>query len=279
MENINLGGLERQPDSRDFQLGAIQAPVSIPASFVPDISWLIPNHQGPTPYCGAHAASHFKAILEHNDNQSTNRFTPRFSWIKIKAIDNFPLEAGTDMRSIFKALTLNGADAFEPLENDVTLPIADYSSPSVITEDMNLEATNHKISSYAFGGTDFQSLCQHTYQNKAVLLLAKVDNGFWGTTTPAFTSPEDGHFFTAYGYDEDYLYIVDSADSAFPFKKIAKQYLTPQFFFESGTALDLPPAVHQALSQGQIETAQQILANMSKILELDIQWIKQKVVI
>jgi hypothetical protein len=283
----NLGALERTPDSRDILLGSVQAPVEIPASFIPDMSWLVRNYQGSTPCCGAHASSHFQAILEHALTPGGNpRYTPRFSWIKIKAIDGYPLTAGTDMRSIFKSLTTDGADDFEPLENDVTLPLATYSDASVITPDMVANASAKKIASYGFGNTDFESLCQAIYQNKAVLILIKCDNGFWGTITPTFTTPEYGHFVTGYGYDADFIYIVDSADPnpAFAFKKIAKQYVNSPttFIFEAGTAVDIPPAVKQALttntpvptsvtqalSTGQLTLAEQILNDIEAALAL-----------
>jgi hypothetical protein len=115
-------------------------------------------------------------------------------------------------------------------------------------------------------------------------LLIKCDNGFWGTTTPTFTQPLYGHFITAYGYDPEYIYIVDSADptDADAFKKIAKQYITPQFFYEAGTGIDLPPAVKtalttntpvpasvtHALTTGQLSLAGQILNDIEAALAL-----------
>ena len=257
---INLGAIERQKDERDFLLGAVQVPVPIPVSYIPDISWLVRNYQAQTPTCGAHAFSHFQAILEHALIPEINQhYTPRFSWIEIKQIDGFPLEDGTDMRSIFKTAQNIGADDFAPLGNDTTLPVITYSDKSVITQDMLMNASMKKISSYVFGGTDFGSLCQAIYQNKAVLLLIKVDNGFWKGDTPVFTSPLYGHFVTAYGYDENYLYIVDSADPTYGFKKIAKQYVTPTFFIESGTAIDLVPEQVKAVINSAVTVSQSIV--------------------
>jgi hypothetical protein len=249
-----LGALPRPQDPRDILLGSVQAPVAIPATYIPDISWLTRNYQGQTPTCGAHAFSHFQAILEHALTPSQiQRYTPRFSWIEIKLLDGLPLADGTDMRSIFKAAANNGAADFEPLENDVTLPIETYSEASAVTPDLVANAAPKKISSYAFGGTDFQSLCQAIYQNTAVLLLIKCDNGFWGTTTPTFTTATYGHFICAYGYDENNIYAIDSADpsDADAFKIINREYITSTFFFESGTAVDIPTAVKAALTSGQ----------------------------
>src|ERR1039458_6324724 len=252
----NLGALERKPDPRDILLGSVQAPVTIPSSFIPDISWLVRNYQGQTPSCGAHASSHFQAILEHALAPGVNqRYTPRFSWIKIKTIDGYPLEDGTDMRSIFKSLTNDGADDFEPLMNDVSLPLATYSDPSAVLPYMDTTAANNKIISYAFGNTDFQSICQHIYQNKAVLLLIKCDDAWWGTATPSFTSPKYGHFIVAYGFSPTGIKIVDSSDKDFPLKEISKEFITSQFIIEAGTAIDIPPAQVQAI----INTAQNVI--------------------
>jgi hypothetical protein len=267
---INLGAIERPKDERDFLLGAIQAPITIPAQYIPDISWLTQNWQSQIPACGSHAGSHFQAILEHQLTPTVNqRYTPRYLWIRIKQIDGFPLESGTDMRSIFKTLQNNGADDFEPLENDVSLPLATYSDPSVITPAMDADAANQKITSYAFGNTDFESLCQHIYQNKAVLLLIKCDDAWWQSATPTFTNPLYGHFICAYGYDPNSIYIIDSADRVNPLKQINKQYIVSPFIVESGTAIDISPeqvqkilqttqAVQTLVTAAPIPTAQKI---------------------
>lgn len=267
----NLGGLERKPDPRDFPLGAAQIPAPRPPVFLPDNSWMQRNYQGQTPYCGAHSASHFKALLDFYALTLKGRKTPRYIWTEIKTFDGYPMESGTDMRSIFKALQQFGAADYEPLENDVTLPIADYSDPKNITPVMLANGKQSLIGSYAFGATDFDSLCQYVYQNKAVLLLIKADEGFWHTKTPTFTIPKYGHFIVADGYDASNIRVIDSADpdDANAVKMVDKRYLQPQFFIESGTAVELPPSVHAALSAGQISLAQQILADLAKILHLD----------
>ena len=148
---------------------------------------------------------------------------------------------------------------FEPLENDVTLSLVDYSNPT-ITPDMEKSAASNQINSYAFGGTDLFSLCQHIYQNKAVLLLIKVDNGYWGTTTPTFTTPTYGHFVVAYGYTPNSIKIICSADRDFPLKEIGKQYINSSFIREAGTAIDLPPQEVQKIIDTSTNVASQIVA-------------------
>ena len=261
----NLGGLERPKDDRDLLLGSVAAPVEIPATFLPDNTWLQRNYQGQTPYCGAHALSHLKAILERNENPlSVPHYTPRYLWIRVKQIDGQPLEAGTDMRSLFKVLQQWGADDYEPLENPVTFPIAEYSAPSALTLDMDSNAAPKKISSYAFDALDFASLQQLIYKFKAVLLLIHCDNGLWGTATPTFTTTPYTHFICADGYDENNIRIIDSAepDDAFAVKMIEKEYVTPKFILESGTAID--PATAQAIKSTIVTDAAAVVQDVAQ---------------
>jgi hypothetical protein len=287
-----LGAIERPKDHRDILLGSVQAPVTIPETQPIDLSWLVRNYQGETSFCGEHAGTHFKAILDHDELPPVSeRYTPRYGAIKLKTptspvCDGYAPDAGTDMRSIFKWLQTLGADTFEPLENDVTLPIATYLDASVVTSDMDVNAATQKIGSYAFGNQqlDFESLRQSIYLNKAVLLLIKCDDGFWGTSTPTFTTPKYGHFIVAFDQNPNGIVIIDSAepDDAFAIKTIAKEYITPTFFFEAGTAVDIPPAVkaaltssqpipasvQTALTSGQLSLAEQILNDIEATLAL-----------
>jgi hypothetical protein len=263
---------ERKPDHRDIQLGAVQAPVAIPASFLPDNSWLVRNFQGQTYFCGEHAGTHFKAILRYIESNGTSkpRYSPRYGVIKLKAPksslnDGFAITSGTDMRSIFKWLQKAGAADFEPLEDDVTLPLSTYCDPKAVTPDIDANAAQSVIGAYGFGDTDFQSLCQAIYQNKAVLLLIKCDDAFWASANPIFTAPKYGHFVVADGYDKNagYIRIIDSADPnpAFAVKTIAKRYVTPTFIKEAGTAVDIPPELKEQLTQVVAEPMPQNIAS------------------
>jgi hypothetical protein len=261
----NLGGLQRKPDERDLLLGSVAAPVQIPATFLPDNTWLQRNYQGQTPCCGPHALSHLKAILDRNENPlSVPRYTPRYLWIRVKQIDGAPLESGTDMRSLFKILQQWGADDYEPLENPVTFPIAEYSELSALTPAMDANAATKTISSYAFDALDFASLQQLIYKFKAVLLLIHCDSGFWGTSTPTFTTAPYTHFVCADGYDENNIRIIDSADpnNAFGVKMIAKEYVIPKFILESGTAID--PATAQAIKSTIVSDSATVVQDVAE---------------
>jgi hypothetical protein len=239
---INLGAKERPRDDRDYKLGQIQAPIQIPETYLPDYSWIIPlrNYQGKLPTCSANADTHLRMAMDYDPLLPPPRYNPRFNWIEFKILDNYPLEDGTDMRTIFKANQNNGFCDYNLLDNDITLPLTTYSDPSVLNQTIVQNALPRRIQSYAFGETDYNSLAQHIYQNKAVLLLIKCDDGFWGTETPTFTTGKYGHFVCAIGYDPvKGIMIIDSADPNYAIKFIAPQYLS--FVIESGTMVELPP--------------------------------------
>lgn len=228
------GAIERPIDTRDINLGTAQAPVTVPEEYLPPI-WLQPLYQGHTPTCGAHAGAHLKTLQE---NDASLR-SPRYAWIKIKQIDGFPLEDGTDMRSIFKAIQANGICHETLLPDAIALPLADYSSPSAITQAMDDDAQPSVGGAYAFGATDEQSIKRAIYQSGCAILLLKVDEGFWGTDTPTFSTGKWGHFVVADGFAKNYIRVYDSADPnpSYRVKNINTKYLN--FVQEIGTQIDL----------------------------------------
>lgn len=239
----NLGALERTPDARDINLGMVQAPEPYPATFLEDVSNLPTYYQAKQPACGPHAGAWFMVRKVSREVEVPQDYSPKFGWIEIKTFDGYPLDAGTDMRSIFKWLKNIGPCDGYLLPNTVEQTLADYSSPQQITQEMITNAAIKKILKYAFlDSTDFESLKQKIWQNKEVLLLLKVDSGFFGTVNTSFTTPKWGHFVTAFNYDEDNILIKDSTekDPALSIKRINRRYITPTFVREVGTAIDIP---------------------------------------
>lgn len=255
---MNLGAIERKLDLRDIKLGRVQAPVEIPPVYETDIKQLEALYQGQTPTCGAHSGSHLKAILDLTDT-GVHKYSPRFLWLMIKRIDGYPLEVGTDMRSIFKSLQEKGVCDWDLLPNNFPTTIEDYSDQSAVGQKMVDNAAPRVISSYAFCSTDIASIKQAIYQNKAVLLLLNVDKGWWGNNVPTVQGGESsGHFVVAYGYSENMISIIDSADKVVPFKKLVISYPLR----EAGTAIDLPDSVVIR------ETQKRLLAKLQLLLSL-----------
>jgi hypothetical protein len=278
----NLGALERPKDKRDFPLGAAAIPIPRPKTLNADISWMQRNYQAQLPFCGPHAKTHNKAIQDHVSG-AVNHYTPRFTSVLMKdpsspVYDHYAVDAGTDMRQLLSFGKTTGENLFDPLGNDTSLPIDQYVLTSVITPDMKTEAASHLISAYAFGNADYDSICDAVNQWKSAILLVKVDEGFWGTSTPTFTTPKWGHFITAYDWDDDKqgIWAVDSAepDEQYARKFIARQYITPTFFYELGTTVDILPEVVNAIKQTQLQNIQKQISLISQIVQLLSQWIK-----
>jgi len=271
IKSIQLGALERKRDNRDIKLeklneiGAVYVPVEIPDVFLPE--YKIPYYwQRKTPTCGAHAGSYLKTIQENIENGLDNKFSPRFLWRMIKNIDGYSLDIGTDMRSIFKALKSNGICDDVLLPNDTTLSLEEYSTPKLNNE-MFDNAQNRIIKSYAFlTDLSFENIKKSIYQNKAVLLLIKVDEGFFNTDTPIFKEKKSGHFVLAWGYNKDYIYIYDSTDNI-QIKKINKIY--NNFIIEAGTAVDLNNNVIEMLIK-QKNLLQMLIELYKKLLSLKV---------
>ena len=211
-----LGALESPKDSRDINLGAIQPP-NYPDSYETDVSWIKPLWQDGYPMCGAFAGSILKVIQEYAETNTQEMFSPIFLWKKIKSLDGYAPQMGTDGRSIMKALSKYGICKLELLPIEYDKNLVEYSKDDT-TEQQNSEAHNRIIKSY---GTEVD-VRRAIFNNKAVLILTNVGQGWWGRDVVIQDSNlGDGHFIVGYGYDKDYIYIIDSADKDKPFKKVS----------------------------------------------------------
>lgn len=221
MENtpFGLGGFERPVDECDLLLGEIQPDQSIPSSFLPDISGFSTHHQHKLPTCGANAFAWLQEYLFGGLSM-----TPRFSWISFKKIDGFPLEDGTDIRSIFKSGTTDGVLQNLIFPDDSTLELYAYSDPSVVTQPMRDSAKTRLVKNYAFqSNPTLNQIKQTIYKNKGVIALIRVGEEMW-TAPNGITSWQEkdvlplrvpkkiisGHFVVLYGYDEKYIYFKNS---------------------------------------------------------------------
>lgn len=202
-------------------------------------------YQKSWPACGAHSGVHLKEVQENIETGLNNKFSPAFLWKKIKLIDTFRPEDGTDMKSIFKVLTSDGVCDYVMLPNIYTETLKEYTDASVLTKEMVDNAQPRIISSYAFTRTEIDNIKTQIWLNKAVLLLIRCDDGFFGTDTPTFKKKPYGHFCVATGYDKNGIYVQDSTDIPFPVKYIKNEY--EDFIIQAGTTIDLPNDVIEKL--------------------------------
>lgn len=144
METIGTGALPRPKDNRDFGLATYQQPVALPETFTQDLSTIPVYMQGAYGTCGAHAGTVMDSALYNK------ALSPKYLWRQIKLIDGYPVEVGTDLRSIMKALTNTGDCSVLLSPNDLGTSITDYTDPSQITEEQRKDAYQQDINSYAF---------------------------------------------------------------------------------------------------------------------------------
>lgn len=214
-----LGGLDKPSDSRDIKLGSAGAPTY---TFAPTLTnaqaWAQPvEYQGQQPACGAHSGAELKGI------RHKSRFTPRYTWEDIKTFDGFPLDSGTDMRSVFKSITKDGVVDFNLLGNDVTLSEQEYAHPT-ITPAIRLNAGSNVGDGYGFiTDLSFNGIKQFISDHGPSIIMLRVGQEWW--TAPNGTDSWlekdilpirppmaviDGHFVIVHSYDEQYIYFLNS---------------------------------------------------------------------
>jgi len=220
----NLGAVEKRPDPMDIMLGtAVAVKYTHPKVLTNNTAWAMPiEYQGNQPACSAHSGAEIK------DLSLGSRFTPRFTWADLKTFDGWPINSGSDIRSIFKSITKNGALDFAQLGNDVSLSLVDYATPPTQVQ-RNL-AIKHSGMGYGFiTDLTFDGLKQFITDHGPTIILMRVNNRFWtaadGHTSWAEkdilplapSSPQwpvvSGHFVVAHSFDEDNIYFVNHFSS------------------------------------------------------------------
>lgn len=214
MENnpFGVGAIEKEQSPTDFELGAISLPIEIPKVYLPEWKSEI-QMQSKQPTCGANSGT----ALKNSQDDFDGSFS--YLWKKIKSIDVYPVDSGTSMDFIFKALAGFGVCSKDMLQGDVSLDTTSFLNSLQTTPEMDADALKHRISSYAYTWSPtFEQIKQTIYKHKGAILLLKIGQEFW---TPSWSekdimplknigTPVSGHFVFAYGYDEKYIYFINS---------------------------------------------------------------------
>jgi hypothetical protein len=258
----NLIMQKRSYDNRDLDLMKDIAPLLVLAkgkSGMIDLSKIKKLYQNGFPTCGAHAGAYKKEVQELSDSGYIGGFSPRYFWIKIKQIDGWPLLAGTDMRSILKVLSKWGICKYDMLPNVYEMmTLSQYSDPKVITKEMDDDAQENIISSaYGFLKKGFtrKDLENALDVFGSLTFIMDVDDGFFGTAYPTFTTKKYGHAMEAFFCNENYIFVLDSTEKNLEYsvKYISWNYF--KFIREVGTAVDVPNAtIREMIRQKNILT-------------------------
>ncbi len=215
---FGTGAIITEQSPTMFHLGSVTPSIARPSVFMPSYGIPIEN-QAYQPACGSHAGYELGAILKTIDRGHPQHFSPEYLWKKIKQVDGFHIEDGTDIGSIMKCLAKPG------ICDDILMPnmagfetLAQYADPVAITPTMDASASGNKIGAYAFTySPTMDDIKQAIYIHKAIILLVRIGAEFWSpsyqekdilplkTTFPIVS----GHFITAYAYDEQYIYFYN----------------------------------------------------------------------
>lgn len=217
----NTGAIERPAKMSDLDIGSFTPTAeAIPEEYLPAYPLKI-NMQGQQPACGAHAGATVRDILDADHS------SPWYAWKKIKLIDGYPIESGTDLPSIMKVLS-NGICEFDLTGNDVTVSLQEYADASKISPAMSADAGTRKMGAYAFQfKPTIDQLKAAIYAHKAVIMLLQVGKEFWTDANGVSSWQEkdilplnpkypvsSGHFVTAYAYDKNYIYFANEWSTA-----------------------------------------------------------------
>lgn len=266
----DLGGRDKPVDEHDIKLGATVPTYTFPPVLTnADAFATTVEYQGPQPACGSHSGAHLKAI------QKGRRFTPRFTWADIKSFDGYPIDSGTDMRSIFKSITKAGPLDFEMLANDVTLDKQTYAHPAITTA-MKLSASKYSGDGYGFiQDLSFNGIKQFIADHGPSILLLRVGEEWWTSPSGQGSWNESdilpiripnpavsGHFVVAHSYDENHVYFLNSWSDAWGRKGhgyFGKEYMP--YIFDMGALFPLifKKDLQKGMTDADVKKLQQVL--------------------
>lgn len=263
-----LSAVLQPRDIRDYDLSKVES--SAPAIGV-DYSQVPGTFQGKQPACGAHSGSTLEAYLSMLSGEtSTLSNSPRFLWKSIKDIDGYPVETGTDMYSIFRALKSVGVCDLSLAPNLVDLPFQDYRNLPV-TDGMTQSASGRRIEAFATTySPTFDQIRKAVIDHGAILIQMRVGANMYTARDGTITweegkimplsatrfSMDSGHFVVGIppqeGWDDQYVYWANSFGPTWgkQWKGVGVGYFGPeyaQFVYAIGTAIDQSQVTPQVL--------------------------------
>lgn len=260
MDVTKLGALDSPTDSRDFNTGTIQAPISFPSTWLPDYSALDVWYQNGQPSCGGHAGAKAVHIFEFKETGENVKLSPRFVYALCKKLDGLPVESGTYARAIMKVLQTYGVTEDRYFPNQVGLDHDTYADFSRITPQAYDNAHPRAIGAYAQVPITLDALKENIYRNGWVLILKK----------PWQVGIASGHFIVADGYDTDKIRFINSFGSWWGDQGHA--WLTSQDMdsvIEAWTAVDIPNWLIPGLKT-QVSLLRTVSELLAKLISLKV---------
>ena len=198
-----LGAIKNPKDLRDIKLTQVQAPVSIPASYKTDISFIPVLNQKGLGACVGHAHAVIHIYNEYKENKIIKNLSPRYIYALAKKLDGLTQE-GTYPRIACK-VQQNGCATENTVPNNTDLSHADYIN---ITETLQIkaDAAPYLIKGYVDVTNNKELLKQAIYQNGVVAISISVGN----FNNPIKKGNIGLHRVVAYGYDGDRFFFRNS---------------------------------------------------------------------
>lgn len=190
---MNFGLIPSPPDERDYVVRQIAPAVELPASVRLDYRFTIRN-QGECPTCVG------KAGAEMLSTYKQKKLSALYLYTKCKELDGMPDLPGTYPRVALKVLQKQGCCS------DKLLPYIRCEQTPAITSEMDENAENFKIGSYArcYGLTDIK---QALANNQLVMAAILVGDNFMSYKADVVGKPTGNthgyHAVILCGYDDE----------------------------------------------------------------------------
>lgn len=250
---LGFGAKEREKKDTDWELGAFIDDHELIGKGKAGVNkWTI-EMQGHTPSCGAHAGVMLLNILE--SNQTIARHSPEYFWKKMRQFDHLSPEDGSTMDTIMDRLKKIGACKYDLLPNNSDISNALYASSDALKPEMDIDASVRTVETYAFKfNPTMDEIRRAIDKYSAVILLLRVGDEMYRKTDGTYSWTEKdilplkpnrpiegGHFVTAFSYDDNYIYFLNSWSKDWGREGVG--YFGENYIhqvIEMGTAVDTP---------------------------------------
>lgn len=188
-EEHGTGYIESPLDTRDISFATVAKNTNIPEKYFTDVSKLPILDQRRLGACVGHAFANYINYFELQEGRKPE-VSARYIYAMCKLLDGLQGE-GTFPRVGANVLKNFGASSTSFVPNDTRLSHSEY-----IKINGKNDASLRKIKAYAFVPNNIEMVKQAIFENKVIGIAIKTNRAY--------------HYVLAYGYDEEYIYYVNS---------------------------------------------------------------------
>lgn len=284
-------------DNRNFIYEKAVGTSPFPIAYKTDISAIPIFDQDKIPDCVENAVTFVKKYHDYKATGTVPDYARRFLAALTVKKDGFPIDNGTNIQnalSIAHDETNGGICESSFFSDDHTLDTRTFSDYVLIPQAAYRNATTHTIKSYAFlQDLSVNGLKNAIYQNGLVVVGALINQNWWTdvrgnvtwdkgailpirppkTKDPKVDTTLSGHCFVLFGYDDQYIYFVNSFSSEWGDKGIGYFAVDEvPFIYEAAPIVDLTAEQIAALKQSSdaLQQAEQVLQQNPSTAEVTL---------